>query len=203
MAINMALKRFKKAQRRKQQVAEKRKAEALGGSLPMRVRKAAQAPIACCLLTASLFEGGMGTLTLARGHGHFAVGSFLLDVWCLGIKDVMFKSVDADALDVMVAALGASAPTETVDPSYARKLLRELAAWSQSIGFAPPVDFALVEALFGDVDANASDATFQFGHEGKPYYIPGPSESPALIQRRIEQLRRNLGDDGFALEHAA
>jgi hypothetical protein len=41
---------------------------------------------------------------------------------------------------------------------YARKLLRGLAAWSQSIGFAPHRDFAAVEPIFGDVNADASDA---------------------------------------------
>ena len=45
MATNMALKRARKAQRRKQVVAQKRRAEALEASLPARVLRAAGAPI--------------------------------------------------------------------------------------------------------------------------------------------------------------
>ena len=81
--------------------------------------------------------------------------------------------------------------------------MRDLAAWSQSIGFTPHRDFAVVERLFGDVDLNASDAVFEFGRDGKPLYIPGPRESVVQVRRRIEHLRKKFGDDGFDLETAA
>jgi len=95
------------------------------------------------------------------------------------------------------------APMVSVDPGYVRKLLRDLAAWSQSIGFAPHRDFTEVERIFGDVMAGASEASFRFGRDGKPVYIPGPSETVPLIRQRVEQLRKHLGNDGFRLEIAA
>jgi hypothetical protein len=82
-------------------------------------------------------------------------------------------------------------------------MLRDLAAWSQSIGFAPHRDFAAVERMFGDTSADASDAVFRFGRDGKLVYIPGPYDTAPLIQRRIEQLQKYLGDDGFDCEAAA
>jgi hypothetical protein len=60
-----------------------------------------------------------------------------------------------------------------------------------------------VERIFGDVSADASDAVFWFGRDGKPVYIPGPSDTAPLIRRRIEQLKKFLGDDGFGFETAA
>jgi hypothetical protein len=60
-----------------------------------------------------------------------------------------------------------------------------------------------VERIFGDVNADASDAVFRFGYDDKPLYIPGPNESAPLIRRRIERLRELLGDDGFGFEVAA
>ena len=205
MATNMALKRAKKAQRRKQVVAQKRRAELLEAGLPARVLRAAQAPIQHCLLTESVFEIGMGTLVLARGatHHHLAVSSFLIDVFCLGIKDVMFRRLEADVFELYMDATDAGSPLVSVDPSYARKLLRDLAAWSQSIGFAPHRDFTDVERIFGDVTADASEASFRFGRDGKPVYIPGPTDTVSLIRQRVEQLRKYLGDDGFQLETAA
>jgi hypothetical protein len=205
MAANMALKRARKAQRRKQVVAQKRRAEALEASLPARVLRAADAPIRHCLLTESVFDLGMGTLVLARGATphHIALSSFLIDVFCLGIKDVMFESVETEVFEMYIDATDAGSPVVSVDPSDARKLLRDLAAWSQSIGFAPPRDFAAVERMFGDVSADASDAVFRFGRDGKPVYIPGPNDTVPLIRRRIEQLQKYLGDDGFGFETAA
>ena len=205
MATNMALKRARKAQRRKQVVAQKRRAEILEASLPARVLRSAHAPVRHCVLTESVFDIGMGTLVLARGatRHHVALSSFLIDVFCLGIKDVMFESVESEVFEMYMDATDAGSPLVSADPSYARKLLRDLAAWSQSIGFAPHRDFAAVERIFGDVSADASDAVFQFGRAGKPVYIPGPNDTAPLVRRRIEHLRKYLGDDGFGFETAA
>ena len=63
---------------------------------------------------------------------------------------------------------------------------------------SPHRDFATVERIFGDVNAEASDAVFRFGSDGKPLYIPGPNDTAPLIRRRIEQLRKHLGDEGFS-----
>jgi hypothetical protein len=162
-------------------------------------------PIERKLLTKSVFDIGMGTLVLARGatSHHIALGSFLIDVFCLGIKDVMFQSLERESFERYLDATDAGSPLVSVDPGYARKLLRDLAAWSQSIGFAPPRDFTAVERMFGEVSADASDAVFRFGRDGKPFYMPGPNDSVPLIRRRIEHLRKYQGDEGEGCETAA
>lgn len=205
MAINIAQKRAKKAQKRKQVVAQKRRAEEIEASPPMRVKRAAELPIQACFLTEDLFDNGMGTLVLTRGATpeRVALSSFLLDTYCLGIKDVNFEMAGRDYVDFYMETMGSSSPMVPVDPCYARKLLRDLAAWSRSIGFEPHRDFSTVERIFGDVSADASDAVFEFGRDGKPLYIPGPSDTPQSIRLRIEHMRKQLGDDGFGLESAA
>ena len=99
----------------------------------------------------AVFDIGMGTLVLARGatRHHVALGSFLIDVFCLGIKDLMFESVESEVFEMYMDATDAGSPLISVDPSYARRLLRELAVWAQSIGFAPHRDFVAVERIFG------------------------------------------------------
>jgi hypothetical protein len=99
--------------------------------------------------------------------------------------------------------MNAGSPMISVEPSYARKLLRELAVWSQSFGFSPQRDFALVEPIFGDVSADASDAVFQFGSDGRPVYIPGPTDTAPQIRQRMQPLQKALGDDGSGFEPVA
>jgi hypothetical protein len=205
MAINLALKRAQKAQRRKRVAEEKRRAATIEKSLGARVLRAARAPIQHCLLMDSLFEIGVGTLVLARGATphYVGMGCFLIDVFCLGIKDVMFKELDEEMLEPFWQTMDVASPMISVDPSYARKLLRDLAAWSHRIGFAPHREFAAVEPLFGDVNADACDAVFQFGCDGKPRYIPGPGESRLQIRHRLEHLRKTIGEGGFETDFAA
>jgi hypothetical protein len=198
--VNLAARRGAKANRRKAIVAQKRKAEAVGGTLAGQVARAAAAPIHCCLLTEGLFEHGTGTLLLARGSGagQLVVGVFLLDTFCLGIKDIVLRPMEAAQLDAHLDTLSAATLMVPVDPGYGRKLLRELAQWSGSLGFEPHTDFAVAERLFGDVDPQACEASFQFGRGGKPLYMPSPSESPLLVRRRMEQLSGQLEPGGFA-----
>src|SRR5262249_20054527 len=147
--------------------------------LTAKVLRAAQAPIRHCLVPESLFDSGLGTVILARGNTpyYLAVGGFLVDAWCRGVKDTFFHSANAEAFDMMMARMDATTPIASVDPSYARKLLRDAAAWAASVGFAPHRDFAAIERLFGDLRADACDATFQFGGEGK--LLQGATALPA------------------------
>jgi hypothetical protein len=119
-----------------------------------------------------------------------------LDTFCLGIKDVLFRAIEGDEFRAYRDAMDCAAPLSPVDPAYARKLLRDLAAWATSIGFPPHRNFATVERLFGAVNAEECPEEFRFGHEGKPAYISGPSEAPRQIRRRLEQFEERFANAG-------
>src|SRR5262249_265519 len=163
MPANLAQRRAKKAAHRKAVLQERRKHQVDGASKAERIRRAAATPQQC-LVQEELFETGMGVLVLARGvsTNRVAMGCFLLDVYCLGIKDVMFRSLNATEFQYFIATMAETSPLVNIDPSDARKLLRDLALWADSIGFSPHRDFVAVEPLFGDVHSDASTATFQF-----------------------------------------
>jgi len=193
--------RHAKAVHRKKALEERRRLEAAGanGSLAVKVRRATAAPLHGCFVQDSTFESGVGMVILSRKTGarSFIVGAFLVDAYCLGVKDAMFRQVDEGEFETLLDGIGKTARLAPVEPSYARKLLRDAAAYAQSLGLAPHADYAAVEPLFGDVSADACDVQFQFGHQGRPLYVPGPTESPTQIRRRLDLLRRRLGDDGF------
>jgi hypothetical protein len=205
MGMNIAARRAAKANRRKAVVAQKRKAELAAASLPGRASRAASAPFHQCLLNAELFTGGIGTLVFVRGTrtSGFSVATFLVDAWCLGVKNTWLRSLDEYEFEFFLDAVETTERLEPIDPCHARRLLREVVSWSRSIGFDPHPDFRAIEPIFGDVNADACDAAFQFGREGKPFYVPGPTESPGLVKLRINQLRSRLGEGGFECAVAA
>jgi hypothetical protein len=172
MAVNMAQKRAKKAQRRKQLATLAKREDAIHSSLPARVARAAQAPIRHCCVNEGLFEVGMGTLLLTRGHtSPYTMAVFLLDSFGLGVKDVMFRTMESEQIEEYLGMADAGGTMVPVAPSEARKLLRELVAWSTTHGFAPHRDFATVEKLFGDVNADDSNSVFRFSRNGEPALI--------------------------------
>jgi hypothetical protein len=199
MPANIAQRRAKRAARRKAVLQDRHRSEMAGNPLPEGIRGASRAPIQRCLLQEHLFENGMGVLVLARGLSptRVTMASFLLDVYCLGIKNVIFRALEASEFAYFITKMEATSPFVAMDQCDARKLLRDLALWAQSMGIAPHRDFAAAERLFGDVPWETSAATFQFGRDGKPLYVAGPDDSPVQIRRRLDDLRNRLGDDGF------
>jgi hypothetical protein len=201
MSSRNAQRRHAKATQRKKILEQRRRLEpnGAGGGLAREVRRAAAAPLDACLAQDGIFQTGMGMVFLSRktGGGDVALSGFLVDAYCLGVKDAMFRELNVGEMEELLDGAGATAPLTPVDPPYARKLLRDAAAYARSLGLSPHPDFETVELLFGDVAADACDVEFQFGHEGRPLYVPGPTESATQIRRRIDRLRRRLGDDGF------
>ncbi len=190
-----------KAVRRKKVLAERRRLETAGGQgrLARDVRRSRTAPLRSCLVQSGLFENGFGMVALTRKTGArtLALAAFLVDAFCLGVKDALFRELEEAKMESFLEAFEETAPFEEVDPSYARKLLRDAAAYGGSLGLEPHSDYAALESFFDDIDADACQVEFQFGFRGKPLYVPGPTESRTQIRRRFDLLSRRLGVDGF------
>ncbi len=201
MASGNLQRRHQKAVHRKKLLAQRRRLEAADpkGTLAKDVRRAAAAPLHSCFVQDGLFESGIGMVLLTRktGGDRFAIAGFLVDVYCLGVKDVLFRESDEAEMKMFFGTMDEDAPLAPVDPPYARKLLRDAVAYAQSLGLAPHADYAAVEPVFADVAPDACGAQFHFGCEGRPRYIPGPFESPTQVRRRLDSLHRRLGAGGF------
>jgi hypothetical protein len=201
MSNRHAQTRAAKAARRKKLMAERRKAAATESQMSQatRLRRMAGAPIHACLVSEAQPEVGLGYLILARkaADGRMAMVTFLLDLFCIGVKDVMMRVDEASEIERFIESMGRVQPLVAIEPSRARRLLRDLVAWSRSIGLPPHPDYAAAEPLFGDVPVDTSDESFRFGKDGKPLLVQGPNDTPAQNRKRLEALRRAVGDDGF------
>jgi hypothetical protein len=197
MRVNVARRRAAKAVRRKQVLAQRRKAVPV--SLAEKVRCFAGRPLYRCLLHGDPNVGGIATVFLTREAetGQIAMAAFLVDTYALGIKDVVFRLMEPSDFDQFIAMACVAEPVIRVEPSHARKLVREARAYAASLGLRPPRNFAAVEQLFGDVRADDCTETFTFGHEGKPFYVVGPSETVSQIAKRLGTLVERLGPSGF------
>jgi Domain of unknown function (DUF1841) len=204
MSSRTPQRRAAKATKRKKLLAERQKAQGTApSSSAAQARRGASGPIYRCLLQNAVFETGQGILLLVRGtpRDGFTLGSFLLDSYCLGVKDsVLQGGLLEREVETIIAGADGAAPLEAVEPGYARKLLHEAVAYARSIGIEPHPDYGVAEALFGDVVADAGNASFRFGCEGRPLYLPGPTETVAQIRRRVEALCKAVGEDGFDMQ---
>jgi hypothetical protein len=188
-----------KVSRRKAVVAEKRKADTvmIGGREDRQIIEAARSPIKTCVVSDGLFADGIGWVILARTlpSGLVGAGFFLVDIWCLGVKDAFFAINTLQKFADQMAASNEDQPLVDIDPSVARKLLHDAVAYAGSLGLASSDGFAKAEAIFGDIPL--ATETFAFGKDGKPFYASGPNDSPARIRQILDTLVKRMGDDGF------
>lgn len=132
---------------------------------------------------------GMVSVVVAWRHGwdKVAVCGYLVDVYCLGVKDVLGPHVmDEFTLRRFLAEHYAGypggwreAPLELV-----RHLVFGAIDYAQGLGFEPlPEAVALAERLGPWTGPSA----ITFGREGKPFYVEGPRDNSPWVIRTLEQ----------------
>jgi hypothetical protein len=188
-----------KAAHRKAVVAEKKKLEVSSASLVGRIRAASKGPIVRCVMPSTLFEIGIGHVIVARAlpSGLLGCAYFLVDVFCLGVKDVFYAEIGEKDLRSRLAAQHDVQSFIDIEPARARKLIRGAASYAAGLGLQAAEDTPVVEAIFGDVDAGDCTETFTFGKDGKPFFVSGPNDKPARIRAITRILQESRGTGGW------
>lgn len=154
-----------KAARRKAVVAEKRKADALWGSVASDVARAVVHPVECCLVTDALFLIGIGYVIFARRSpsGNVKAAFFLVDTSERGVKDVYFDELSSSDFDDRVDMMAEANALVDWAPGRARLLLQSAVKFARRRGIAPHKDYRALEAFFGDIQVEGDPNEFEFG----------------------------------------
>ena len=169
------------------------------GATASQMATAANSPIYDSLVPAKLFELGMGNLVFSRSlpDGRIALGAFLLDIFCLGVKNAFFAIVARNEYAKRLRNWSKAESLQPMQPACFRKLVEGGVAYAHDLGFNPHVDYEAARLIFGDVQSTACPTRFEYGHDGKPFYISGPHETAADVQAIVEKLQRRLGSGNF------
>jgi hypothetical protein len=190
----------KKMAKRKAVVATKKSLGEVGGyvSHGRQTMPTASAPIHECLVPDSLFDIGIGNVIVSRRmpNGFIGAAVFLVDVFCLGIKDVFYDVLSPVEYDYRVSGLQQET-FRAIHPTCARKLVEGAEAYARDLGFNPHPDYQRARQIFGDLDATACPTRYVFGRDGKPFFMSGPYDTPARSRRIIDTLTRSCGPEGF------
>ena len=153
------------------------------------------------LRSANLFDLGCGYLVVSRfkADGRVETGFFLLDTFCLGVKDAgycQFHSI-ADYKEAFLDRLLPDGNSVRMTPEAARKLIEDAISYAKELGFSPSADYKKASRVFGGITTANCAEQFVFGKDGKPLYIQGPSESPARVERILRSLEGRCGKGGY------
>ena len=153
------------------------------------------------LRSANLFDCGCGYLVASRfrADGSVEAGFFLLDVYCLGVKDAGFHHFFsiADYQESLLDRLFPNGKPVRMTPVAARKLTEDAISYAKGLGFSPGADYKKASRVFGGITTAGCAEQFVFGKDGKPFYIQGPSDSPARVGRILRALESRCGEGGY------
>ena len=146
-------------------------------------------PLAGCWVSAGWDEGGLACVLVARAprYGRVSCCCYLVDTWCLGVKDALGPvTMHAAKLPELRARCfaGFDEPPVPAAMELAGHLVWGGVDYARSLGFEPHPDFA---AAAGHLDRPASPCPITFGNEGLPCYIEGPHDNAHRIMATLNQ----------------
>jgi hypothetical protein len=195
-------KRQKKLERRaakrksKQHVLVQERSAGLG----QRMAAAAAYPVLDCGATEDIWTEGLGWLWLSRQlpNGSIAIGIFLIDRYCLGVKNAHADITGRFSYESeYLGKMRRKSRMRELAPSAARKLVEGAVAYARRFGFSPHPDYHKAYPIFGDIDAGACTEEFEFGKDGKPFFIGGPNDGMKRCTEIMHMLERSCGAGNF------
>ena len=141
-------------------------------------------------------DSGVALVLVAApdGHNRLSACGYLVDTWCLGVKDALGpKRMAKRELDTLRRHYFAQWRSEgiPVPLELAQHLVLGAVEYARLLGFEPHRDFGLARRLLGPWPGPSA---ITFGRAGKPYYVNGPYEDP---ERVLATLERTVGRGGF------
>jgi hypothetical protein len=197
MAKNHGARQQKKLAKQKAKRQEKRTSLIDRDSVDptIRMRRAEKWPVARALMSKELWDIGIGYLVLARreGEGRLVFATFLVDVYCLGVKDAFWRPGSSADLDDLVERIEGSQGLVPIEPECLVKILRGAVDYANALGFHPHRDFKHASLLLQGIDPADCAEEFSYGKDGKPLYINGPNESVQAIMAIVQRVREAGG----------
>lgn len=158
---------------------------------------ARKVPIDKCYANPDWPTSGMAQVVITRKKksGRFVIGVYLLDTFCLGLKNTLYMANAQEfELDELLEGINNSGQfVEECDPAFAQNLVYGAIEYAEDLGFAPEKDFAVSEFILDPVD-DIEFVEIEFGKNGKPCFLAGPYDNTATV---VAKLTKAVGPDGF------
>ncbi len=154
-------------------------------------------PIAKCMVSEGWQNTGICNVIIARKHktGNYTVGIYLVDLYCLGLKDTHYQfNVDREDYEYLKEHSG---DLEDCEYALAHNIIYGAIEFADDFGFQPHKDFAITQFILEQDDENVELMDIEFGFEGMPFYVQGPSDNIVKINQIKSTLLRTAGMGNF------
>jgi len=153
-------------------------------------------PVKECWIIKDCQEIGKTTAMIIKTmpNGKIFMVGFLLDLWCLGVKDAYVGiNADEETIKKLLEEMSKAGPgIESISYEDARSMVFGCLKYAESIGFAPHAEWSKIKYAI-EPERSFVDK-FKFGYvDGKPFYAQGPFDEQELDVKKIKKHVLTLG----------
>ena len=161
----------------------------------IRLRAAANWPVIEAVASSEIWQSGLGYLCIARENpqGELAIGVFLVDVYCLGVKNTFWQIGTRTKLDQLIERLESMQAMSPIAPACLAKIVQGAVDYATLSAFRLIPITPTRRSILEGIDPTACPQHFVFGRDGKPFYIQGPNESPAVAKAIADGIHKAGG----------
>lgn len=187
--------------RRRRKHKKKRKSSRPSTAGRRLLRRSGNWPLLECLITKTWRELGkivqIAVVRQAEKTGEVAVGGYLVDLGCLGIKNALanlYRSKSEYKREYR-SMLTKRQEIVECDLDLAAKVIERAIKYANSLGFKPHRDIRYANQVLGEAHPENCDEEVPVGGEdGQPFFIAGPYDDPDQVRRT---LNRSVGEGNY------
>lgn len=136
-------------------------------------------------------------VTRIHKNENLTVGVYLIDFFCLGIKDaVYYFNIPEYKLQEMIQRGGENRMVEC-DYDLAHSLIYGAKQYAEKLGFEPHKDWRVAQYILDPYNEDLFQTNLEFGLDGQPHFMAGPHDDIHFINRVIKTLEKNVGAGNF------
>jgi hypothetical protein len=141
-------------------------------------------------------EGLCQVIVARQDHNRLLVGSYLVDHWCLGVKDLITpRKMGTREFQLFVESCEGrfEEPFVEITLEQAQAIVYGAVDYARSLGFEPHRDFNTKTQIHLGLRPETL-ISIEFGKDGQPFFICGPNDN---ADRVIKMLRASVGEGNF------
>ncbi|MBI4334259.1 MAG: hypothetical protein HY673_23630 [Chloroflexi bacterium] len=149
-------------------------------------------PVHECLINPSWQKRGLAHILLSRRKpdGGFVFGVYLVDLYCLGLKNTFCNAgFSLSEYADLKARVFQDTGSVVCEVPLAHRIIYGAIDYASRLGFKPQEDFEMSKHVLGKEEETGPGpgAAVVFGKDGKPFFISGPDDDVKSIIKKLEQ----------------
>ncbi len=158
-------------------------------------QRARSLEIGTCYVSKDLVASGEGHVIVTRKHtgGKVSVAFYLVDIWCLGVKDSFYRlRMDDFEFEGMIGAYRIDLRECSYDEAH--NWIYGAIAYAEEAGIEPDKSFDITQYMLEEDDDNIPLIEYEYGKDGKHTLV---AHSSFEASRYLPLLEKNLGEGNY------